>query len=213
MAKKASLILLALGALLVVLVIFQSATLAAPSQNLILSQELPEEMPGFPEIFEDGPSETPEDVAAGEKTPFPGDRRPKANPMMQGRMQPGMPGEGLCPGMRGMGQNIMTLKGKLDLTPQQEEALDKIFLEGRKDLIRKQAEITIARLELAEILRGSNPDYKQIEAKVRQIEKMQADMKLAGIKSFFDAKKLLTPEQVEKLKGKRGRACGPPKKS
>lgn len=209
MTKKTSLLLLALGALLVVLVVFQPTPLAAPSPNPVLSQELPEGAPGFPDLFEEGPFETPEDVAAG-------GRRPQDRPMMQGRMQPGMHGEGSRPGMMGMGPNIMALKEKLNLTPQQEESLQKIFMEARKDLIRKRAEIEITSLELAEILRGSNPDYKQIEVKVRQMEKMQADMKLAGIKSFLDAKKLLTPEQVKKLEELRemkGRAGGPPQKS
>ncbi|MFH0801992.1 MAG: Spy/CpxP family protein refolding chaperone [bacterium] len=210
MAKKTSLLLLALGALLVVLVVFQPAPLAAPAPSPMLSQEIPEEMSGFPNLFDGVPFEAPEDVAAGGEAPFPGGRR---NPMMQGRMQAGRPGEGPCPGMMRMGPN---LKEKLNLTPQQEEEFNRIFLDGRKDMIRKQAEIKIAGLELAEILRGSNPDFKQIEVKVRQVEKMQADMKLAGIKSLLDAKKLLTPEQVKKLeelRGMKGRAGGPPQKS
>jgi len=208
MAKKASL-LLALGALLVVLVVFQPAPLAAPAPNLMLSQEIPEYMPGFPDLFDEVPLEAPEDGAAGGEA----GRHQKANPMMQGRMQAGRPGEGPCPGMMRMGPY---LKEKLNLTPQQEEELNRIFLEGRKDFIRKQAEIKIAGLELAEILRGSNPDYKNIEVKVRQMEKMQADMKLAGIKSLLDAKKLLTPEQVnklEELRGRKGRGGAPPQKS
>ena len=51
-------------------------------------------------------------------------------------------------------------------------------------------------------LRQSDPvDMGKVEAKVREIERLRADSRLAAIRTDEQAKAQLTPEQREKLKG------------
>ena len=45
---------------------------------------------------------------------------------------------------------------------------------------------------------------KEIEAKLKTLEKLRTDMKLSHIKAFREGKALLTPEQMEKLQESRG---------
>ncbi len=55
-------------------------------------------------------------------------------------------------------------------------------------------------------------DLARIEAKVREIEKLRADARVAQIRSLEQSRQVLTPEQREKLRGlpsQRGQHRGP----
>jgi len=120
--------------------------------------------------------------------------------MMQRKMGRGQ--GGMCRGhfgMMGMGQGILRLKEELNLTPQQVDSLKSMFFSRRKDFIKKRADIEIAEIELKQLFSAKNPDLNQIETKIRQIEKMKTDARIDAVKTFFEAKKILTPEQVQKL--------------
>ncbi len=204
MSRKTTILFTALGVLLASLLFFQPSPVAAPAQNPSSSQDFTEDVPVMPDLFEEGAFENSEDVAEQ-------GRPQRFNQRMQ-RGGPEMPcGEGARSRRGCMGPDLLALRELLALTPGQEGAIRKIFREARKDGIRKQAEIRISEMELRDLIEEANPDYKQIEVRVRQVEKMKADMKLAAIKSFLDAKKVLTPEQVKKLEGlKKGREMAPP---
>jgi Spy/CpxP family protein refolding chaperone len=69
----------------------------------------------------------------------------------------------------------------------------------RKDAEARLVEIEAAERELAGLVRQEGPDLGQVEAKVRTIEKLRADLRIARIKTIAEGRAALTAEQRKKL--------------
>jgi len=96
--------------------------------------------------------------------------------------------------------DLATLQAELGLTAEQAAQMQKARADGRKQAIRQRADLAIARLELEELMGAPVVDQKAIDAKVAAISGLEA----AGLKARTDQRlalrKMLTPEQQEKMK-------------
>jgi len=138
--------------------------------------------------------------------------QPKCGQSMGGMMQQmgcckmgsgmGM-GMGMMEGEEGMGccekEFFLCCKDDLSLTDKQVEALKGIKMGSMKNEIKTGSDLKIAQLELKSLMEDEKATLKDIEAKVRSVEKLKADMKISHIRAFREAKALLTPEQKEKM--------------
>ena len=110
---------------------------------------------------------------------------------------------GQCMGMAGegpmMGTGMMAMSKNLGLDENQTLAFKAIHLKMKKERIQKNAEISIAGLELREVLGNDPVDIKTAEAKVRQIESLRSELKMLHIRTHEAVKAMLTPEQRKKL--------------
>jgi len=110
---------------------------------------------------------------------------------------------------------VLMNREQLGLTTQQLDSLRKLGMDSRRAAIRRSADLQIAQLDLLG-LRWSTPvDMGKIEAKVREMEKLKGDGRIAAIRTAEDAKAQLTAEQREKLKslwGARGGRQGGPRR-
>ncbi len=68
-----------------------------------------------------------------------------------------------------------------------------------KETIRKKADERIAGLELRELVAKDTVDMAAVQAKLKQIESLRTDIRLAHIKAREEIKSKLTPEQRKKL--------------
>ena len=113
-------------------------------------------------------------------------------------------GMGMC-GMMGeeMGcckrEFFLCCKDELKLSDKQVEAIKSIKMGFVKSRIKMEADLQIAHLELKALMDEDKASMKEIEAKLRSVEKLKVDMKLSHIKTVREAKALLTPEQKEKM--------------
>jgi Spy/CpxP family protein refolding chaperone len=89
----------------------------------------------------------------------------------------------------------------LSLAPQQVDTLKKLAMDSRRAAIRAAADRRVAQLDLMSLRQSDPVDMGRVEAKVREIERLRADSRLAAIRTDEQAKAQLTPEQREKLKG------------
>lgn len=134
-----------------------------------------------------------------------------------GMTGPGMTGPGMrAPGhpggwQRGFGHHhghrgrsfvgmVLRHRQELGLTAQQVDSLRKLGLDARRAAIRRQADARLAQLDLMSLRFTEPVDMAKIEAKVREIERLRGDGRIAAIRAAEDAKAQLTPEQREKLK-------------
>ena len=92
----------------------------------------------------------------------------------------------------------MYLEG-LNLDEQQKRAIGEIKSSIKKDTIRRMADISIARIELKDLLLQDPLDMKAVEAKVRQLGLLRTEMHLSHIKALEMIKAKLTPEQRKKI--------------
>jgi Spy/CpxP family protein refolding chaperone len=121
-------------------------------------------------------------------------------------------GMGMCGGMMGDGEKMgccqkeffLCCKDKLELTDKQVQDLEKIKMDFMKGRFKTEADLKIAQLELKSLMDKKDAALKDIEAKMNAAAKLETDMKLSHIKAFRQAKALLTPEQMEKLKKGKG---------
>lgn len=95
---------------------------------------------------------------------------------------------------------------ELALTPAQVENLRKLGTDVQRDAIKRQAERRLAELDLRTLLMpdAADPnkplDLAKAEAKVREIERLRGDERVARLRSLEQSRQVLTPEQREKLR-------------
>ena len=94
-------------------------------------------------------------------------------------------------------------RAELGLNPQQVESLQKLQMDGRRAAIQGRANAQLAALDLGGLLRSEPVDMAKVEAKVREIEKLRADSRLAFIRANEQGKAQLTADQRDKLKALR----------
>jgi Spy/CpxP family protein refolding chaperone len=104
----------------------------------------------------------------------------------------------------GRGRSVIGLalrhRQALGLTAQQVEGLQKLGMDLRRAAIQRAADRQLAALDLMSLRRSDPVDMGKVEAKVREIERLRADGRIAAIRTGEQAKAQLTPEQREKLK-------------
>lgn len=107
---------------------------------------------------------------------------------------------------------------ELALTPAQVDNLRKLGTDARREDIKREADRRLAELDLRALMAPdpADPnkprDLARIEAKVREIEKLRADGRVAQIRSLEQSRQVLMPEQHEKLRtllSQRGQHRGP----
>ncbi len=117
---------------------------------------------------------------------------------------PGCPAAPMAPPHRpfmhkaglGMWKNLPAL----GLSDKQREALREIESRAMKNGIRKRADLATAGVDLTDLVSGDKVDMMAVQAKVKEIASLEADLRISHIKAMEEAKAVLTPEQRKKLK-------------
>ena len=115
-----------------------------------------------------------------------------------------MGGQGMGSGMMGgrmmeAEHHLARVLDGLNLDEQQKKVIGEIRSSIKKDTIRRMADISIARLELKDLLLQDPQDMKAVEAKVKQLGLLRTEMHLSHIKALETIKTKLTPDQRKKL--------------
>jgi Spy/CpxP family protein refolding chaperone len=87
----------------------------------------------------------------------------------------------------------------LGLTAEQESKLRALRTEFEKESIRRTADIRAVEVDLAALLEQERWDLAQIDAKVKQIGQLQADLRMARIRTLDAGRAALTPEQLRRV--------------
>ncbi|HET6515459.1 MAG TPA: Spy/CpxP family protein refolding chaperone [Thermodesulfovibrionales bacterium] len=132
---------------------------------------------------------------------------------MMGEMKHECMGMGMSGGMMGedhpMWRHLMGLR----LDEKQKDAIREIKGRLLKETIKKRAEKQIAEIELRDLLTKDPVDMMAVEAKLKQKESLETDIRLAHFAAMEEVKANLTPEQRKKMKemmemGGMMRGCG-----
>jgi Spy/CpxP family protein refolding chaperone len=94
----------------------------------------------------------------------------------------------------------LAFERQLGLSDEQAEQLRRLRTEERKQAIRRHADLAIAHMELAEALDAPTVDEKLIATRVRAVSDLQAAEVRAQADSRLALRKVLTPEQQQKLR-------------
>ena len=94
---------------------------------------------------------------------------------------------------------MLSNREKLGLTDDQVRRMEQLRTDFEKEAIRKEADLRIAEMDLEALLEVPKVEMGKAEAKVREIEKTRADLRIARIRAIEKAEELLTPDQRKKL--------------
>jgi Heavy-metal resistance len=94
---------------------------------------------------------------------------------------------------------IIRNREKLGLSTEQVRNLERLRNDFEKESIRKEAEIRVAKMDLDDLLAAQPVDMTKVEAKVREIEKLRADLRFARIRTVAKGKEQLTADQRKRL--------------
>ena len=118
----------------------------------------------------------------------------------QGMMGPGMMGGGMMgPGHMALDQCLIMHIQALGLSDDQMSRIRPIVTDYQKDKITLTSQIQIKEIDLHTMLMADTVDMKKVETQVRDINRLQGDLQLAGIRAFEAGKKMLTPAQIQML--------------
>jgi len=97
------------------------------------------------------------------------------------------------------GEMAKTLK----LTDDQKSKIDALTDKQRRAGIQARADLEIAQLDMAKLLRADNPDRSAIEAQIDKISNQRAELRKAQVRTMLDVRTVLTPQQRDQLKAER----------
>ncbi len=89
---------------------------------------------------------------------------------------------------------------ELELTPGQVQELERLRSEFERDAIRREADVRIAEMDLAVLLRTDPVDLGKVEGKVHEAERLRSDLRLARIRVIEQGKAQLTADQQRRLR-------------
>ncbi len=107
------------------------------------------------------------------------------------------PGE--SPSERPLVTFMLDRRHDLALTPAQVQALERIRAEFQRESIKLDADQRVAQMDVAALLRADPVDLAQVEVKVREVERLRADLRFGRIRAIEQGKAQLTAEQRAKL--------------
>ena len=96
--------------------------------------------------------------------------------------------------------HVLKAKDAVGLTDEQETRLRTIAIAFKKDRVKKTAEVDLARIDVHQLLHATQTSGEDIETAIRKMYALKADLRIASIKAFQEARTVLTPEQQKKMK-------------
>jgi Spy/CpxP family protein refolding chaperone len=95
---------------------------------------------------------------------------------------------------------MLSRRDELNLSSEQVKNLERLRTDFEREAVKNEGDLRVAELDLSEILKADSVDVKRAEAKVREIERLRAELRIARIRAIEQAKTVLSQEQREKLR-------------
>ena len=94
---------------------------------------------------------------------------------------------------------ILRNREKLDLSAAQVKSLEQLKNDFQKESIRRDADLRVAEMDLNGLLVADKVDMAKVDAKVREIERLRSDLRIARIRTIQKGKEVLTADQRKRL--------------
>ena len=88
----------------------------------------------------------------------------------------------------------------LGLSPSQVQSLERLRSNFQQEATRHETDLRTTESDLAALLNADPTDLGRVEAKVREIERLRAELRIARLRAIEQGKAQLTPEQRSKLR-------------
>jgi Heavy-metal resistance len=95
---------------------------------------------------------------------------------------------------------MLSHRDELELSSGQVQRLERLRADFQKEAIRAEADLRVAEMDLGQLLAAEPVDTGAVEAKIREIEKRRADLRVARVRTIESGRALLNADQREKLR-------------
>jgi LTXXQ motif family protein len=95
---------------------------------------------------------------------------------------------------------MLSHREELKLSPEQVRKLEDVRNDFERGARKNDEDLRRADKELEDLQKSDSVDLKQAEAKVREVERLRADQRIARIRTVEQGKSILTQEQRERLR-------------
>ena len=109
----------------------------------------------------------------------------------------------LRPGPEGRWWGNPELAQKLGISADQVKKMDDILQQHRLTLVDLRATLEKRELSLEPLVSADQPDEPKILAQIDQVAQARAELEKANARMLLDIRRVLTPEQWQKLKAER----------
>ena len=99
-----------------------------------------------------------------------------------------------CPGY------LLKVADKLNLSDSQKENFEALKTNFKKFVVKKNADIKVAKIELDELLSKGKFDTKKIKEQIEKIESLQSELRSEMLKTIEKSRSFLRQDQLDKLK-------------
>ena len=94
---------------------------------------------------------------------------------------------------------MLSHRQDLGLTAAQVKELERLKADFTREAIKRDADLRVAEMDIATLLKSDPVDLNKVEAKIRESERTRADLRIARIRAIEQAKAQLTEDQRAKL--------------
>jgi Spy/CpxP family protein refolding chaperone len=94
---------------------------------------------------------------------------------------------------------LLSHRENLQLSSEQVKKLEQLRDNFQRQSIRNEADTRILDLDITALLENQSVDLPKVEQKIRESEKLRADLRIARIRAIEQAKAVLTAEQRKKF--------------
>ncbi len=94
---------------------------------------------------------------------------------------------------------MLSVQQQLGLSAEQVQRLQTLRSDFEKEAIKRSADIQVAQVDLSNLLETSQPDLSKVEAQLKKIADLQADLRFARIKTLAQGRTVLSQEQWQKF--------------
>lgn len=95
---------------------------------------------------------------------------------------------------------LMASQDKLELSDDQVNTIRNLKMEVKKSLIRQEAELQVAKLDIASQLYSEKPDAKELQKLIDQKYEAKKNMEKTVVDAYFKVKGTLNDKQIAALK-------------
>lgn len=100
-------------------------------------------------------------------------------------------------------------RDELGLSPDQTGRLEALRSDFAREVVRRDADIRVAEMDLHALLEQDPLDLPKVETKIRELAQLRAELRVARLRTIEQGKAVLTAEQRTKLQGLLGLRSGP----
>lgn len=109
-------------------------------------------------------------------------------------------GRGMRGGPMGHGFGLHARWGALDLSDDQRSKLQALHETQARKAVQRRADMQLARIDLHKLMREDRPNMASVNSQIDKLARLHAEGLKARFETHMQARALLTPDQVKKLR-------------